>query len=134
MKQRQEAYTLIEILVVIMIIGLLSAAGVTSYVRALQNGRDSRRKSDISDVQQALVMYRYEKGEYPKTSDWQTMMNALTSNQNLKQEVKWQDDNYKYTYSSSDKVTFTICANLERETGNTPVSGGKKTRECYYSP
>lgn len=124
---RRKAFTLIEILVVVTIIGVLSAAGVTSYVRALKNGRDGRRKSDISNIQQALVMYRYENGSYPTSPSLSTNWRNVGSNFLSTTPVDpLNTGNYTYKYYLSDNgKRFRLCALMENTSnGNTNSTTG----------
>ena len=58
-------FSLIELLVVISIIAILVTISVASYARVRQNARDSRRRIDLENLRQALVMYRSDMGCYP---------------------------------------------------------------------
>jgi prepilin-type N-terminal cleavage/methylation domain-containing protein len=59
-------FTLIELLVVIAIIGILAATITASLSSAQQKGRDSRRLSDISQIQSALALYGTDaSGQFP---------------------------------------------------------------------
>jgi prepilin-type N-terminal cleavage/methylation domain-containing protein len=66
LKNKNSGFTLIELLVVATIIIVLATIGVVSYRNASINSRNSKRKADLEVVRQAAVMYRSEKGEYPK--------------------------------------------------------------------
>jgi general secretion pathway protein G len=65
-KINQKGFTLIELLVVIAIIGLLSTLAVVSLNNAREKSRDSKRVSDIKQMQTALEMYYTECGQYPE--------------------------------------------------------------------
>lgn len=58
-------FTLIELLVVIAIIGILSSVVLASLNTARQKGRDTRRISDIKQLQLALELYYDVNGGYP---------------------------------------------------------------------
>jgi len=64
-KTNKKGFTLIELLVVIAIIGLLSTLAVVSLNNARQKSRDSRRVSDVKQVQTALELYYNDAGGYP---------------------------------------------------------------------
>jgi prepilin-type N-terminal cleavage/methylation domain-containing protein len=64
----QHAFTLIELMVVIAIIAILSTMGISNFQMAIVKARDARRISDLHNLQQALVMYRSDKGSYPTGS------------------------------------------------------------------
>jgi len=62
---RQYGFTLIELLVVIAIISLLSSIIMASVSSAREKARDSKRISDIRQVQIAIDLYYDENGQYP---------------------------------------------------------------------
>lgn len=68
-KTNQKGFTLIELLVVIAIIGLLSTLAVVSLNNAREKSRDSKRVSDVKQLQTALEMYYTECGGYPTGVD-----------------------------------------------------------------
>ncbi len=51
------AFTLLELLVVIGIIGILVGLGAASYSTAQKKARDSKRKSDMKAIQNAFEQY-----------------------------------------------------------------------------
>ncbi|PIR82629.1 hypothetical protein COU20_01565 [Candidatus Kaiserbacteria bacterium CG10_big_fil_rev_8_21_14_0_10_59_10] len=57
MRSFSRGFTLIELLVVIAIIGILSSVVLASLNSAREKGRDSRRISDIKQLQLALELY-----------------------------------------------------------------------------
>jgi prepilin-type N-terminal cleavage/methylation domain-containing protein len=58
-------YTIIELLVVITIVGILSAIGISSYSNLQKDARDNQRASKIESLSAALERYYVENGEYP---------------------------------------------------------------------
>ena len=69
MKQEKKAFTLIELLVVIAIIGLLSTLSILALNQARARARDTKRISDVRQIQTALELYYNEVGDYPDTAD-----------------------------------------------------------------
>jgi len=65
MKTNNQGFTLIELLVVIAIIGLLATMSVIALSGAREKARDSRRLSDIKQMQTALEMYYSSTSSYP---------------------------------------------------------------------
>ncbi len=73
----QAGFTLVELLIVVVIIGILSVIGLNSFISAQLKARDSQRKSDLGTIAKALEMYYNDKGRYP----------AATNNQIL--DIDW---------------------------------------------
>lgn len=67
----KKGFTLIELIVVMAIIAILAAAGLSSYTSTQKKGRDARRKSDLTQVSRALEFYYNDHGEFPDTSSGQ---------------------------------------------------------------
>ena len=61
----KKGFTLIELLVVIAIIGLLSTLAVVALGQARVKARDSKRLSDMKQMQTALELFYTDQGEYP---------------------------------------------------------------------
>lgn len=64
-KHEDAGFTLVELLVVIVILGLLATVGIGSFSSAQMKSRDARRKADIKSTQNALEIYFSDKGQYP---------------------------------------------------------------------
>ncbi|MBI5729079.1 MAG: prepilin-type N-terminal cleavage/methylation domain-containing protein [Candidatus Magasanikbacteria bacterium] len=62
---KRQGFTLIELLVVIAIIGLLSTLAVVALGSARVKARDSKRLSDLKQLQTALELYYTDQNAYP---------------------------------------------------------------------
>src|SRR5215470_14834976 len=60
-------FTLIEIMVVVIIIGLLAAVIVPQVINKVDDARISKAKADIQSIETALTMYRLDNSKYPTT-------------------------------------------------------------------
>jgi len=67
--KRNFGFTIVEILVVIMIIGLLAATVVLLMANANNKSRDSRRVEDVSTIEKAIKLYHVEYFKYPGEGD-----------------------------------------------------------------
>jgi len=63
----QRGFTLIEIMVVVVIIGLLTAAVTTAVFRNVDQARATRVRQDIQAIETALQMYRLDNSRFPST-------------------------------------------------------------------
>jgi len=62
---KNQGFTIIELLVSIVVIGILSTIMVVSYTGIQQRSRDTDRASDITQIKLALDKYHAEKSQYP---------------------------------------------------------------------
>lgn len=67
-KMHKKAFTLVELLIVMSIIGILAAIGLGSFTTAQMRGRDAERKSDLKQISHALELYYSDYGKYPPTT------------------------------------------------------------------
>lgn len=71
-KKGQSGFTIVELLIVIVIIGILSALVITQILGATQQARDTERKTDINSVNTQIENYFAQKGSYPAIADINT--------------------------------------------------------------
>lgn len=64
-QKRQQGFTIVELLIVIVIIGILAGLVVTQFLGANQQARDSERKTDINSIASQLEVYYAKAGGYP---------------------------------------------------------------------
>jgi len=69
-------FTLIEIMVVIVILGILAALVVPNIISRTDDARITAAKSDLAAIRQALKLYRLDNQRYPTT---QQGLNALVA-------------------------------------------------------
>ncbi len=118
-------FSLIELLVVIAIIGILVGVGTASYQRAVKLSRDSKRKTDLEQIRQALETYRAENGTYPASSSWQT---ALEDGYITNVPSDPRSNLYAYAVGTP-ATTYALCAALEVIPA-TPVSATCANQSC----
>jgi len=62
---RTMAFTLVEIMIVMAIVGLLAAIAIPGFMRARENAQNSRYGSDIRVATTAFIQYSIDAGHYP---------------------------------------------------------------------
>lgn len=67
MYRRQRGFTLIEIMVVVVILGILAAIIVPRIMDAPDKARVAKAKQDVAGIVAALNMYRLDNFNYPST-------------------------------------------------------------------
>jgi len=67
LRNAQTGFTLIEIMVVVIIIGLLAAVVVPQFMNRVDDARKAKAKQDIQAMETALTMFKLDNYSYPST-------------------------------------------------------------------
>ncbi len=65
----RNAFTLIELLIVVAIIGILAAIAVPNFLNAQTRAKIARVQSEFRSISQAFEMYKLDNGSYPGDHD-----------------------------------------------------------------
>ena len=65
--QRQRGFTLIEIMVVVIIIGILAAIVAPNVIGRVDDAQITKAKAEISNIENAMKFYRLDNFQYPTT-------------------------------------------------------------------
>ena len=126
-------FTLIELLIVITIIVIITGAGSVSFRTVQQQGRDTKRQTDVAEIQSALEIYYTENGKYPPSSGCVTSAcesadpdpwipgintyfgNGLIKNDPINGDTHDDPQAYVYVYvSANNDQNYLITAGIER--------------------
>ncbi|WP_276833866.1 type IV pilin protein, partial [Chryseobacterium cucumeris] len=69
MKKTTSGFTIVELLIVIVVIGILAAISVVAYNSVQVRARDAERISDVNQLHKALELFYAENNYYPAVSD-----------------------------------------------------------------
>jgi len=69
LKNKQSGFTIVELLIVIVIIGILAGLVITTFVGIQQRARNSERQTDINSVSSQLEAYFAKNSGYPALAD-----------------------------------------------------------------
>ncbi|HSB96478.1 MAG TPA: type II secretion system major pseudopilin GspG [Spongiibacteraceae bacterium] len=91
-KCKQSGFTLIEIMVVVVIIGVLIGLVAPNILGRVDKARVTAAKADISTLDQALEMYRLDNHSYPSTDQG---LEALVAKPGGEPDAKnWNPEGY----------------------------------------
>jgi len=69
LKKRESGFTIVELLIVIVVIGILAALVITTYSGIQAKARNSKRQTDVQSVQTQVEAYFAQNGHYPSFAD-----------------------------------------------------------------
>ena len=64
-KLKNQGFTIVELLIVIVVIGILATLVITTYNGVQSKARDTKRKTDINAIQGQVEAYNTNAGFYP---------------------------------------------------------------------
>lgn len=85
LKNKQRGFTIVELLIVIVVIGILAAITIVAYNGIQGRARDSQRLQDIKTIVKALEIYKTNNGAYPNpvstanASGWEVSTNGSSA-------------------------------------------------------
>lgn len=70
-KLKQKGFTIVELLIVIVVIGILAALVITTFTGIQQKARNTERETDIKALQGQVEAYYAQNGKYPTLANLQ---------------------------------------------------------------
>lgn len=65
LRKKQTGFTIVELLIVIVVIGILAAIVITTFTGVQKRARDSERKSDLQALSSQMEVYFADNSKYP---------------------------------------------------------------------
>lgn len=116
MLKKQNAFTMIELLVSATVIILLTAAALVSFSQASISSRNAKRKTDLETMRQALTLYKQDNAYYAETTtlNFETLVTNLYAEEYLSEPVLEDPKNeVPYTYQAiCSAVSGTNCVKV----------------------
>lgn len=69
LKNKQQGFTIVELLIVIVVIGILAALVVTTFTGIQQRARNTERQTDVKAIHSQVEAYYAQNGRYPTLAD-----------------------------------------------------------------
>lgn len=115
-KRRQGGFTLIEILVVVLIVGLLISTVGVNVFGALFRGQRSTAENQIKNFHNALDVYYLEYSRYP--DDLDELLEPDSGGQPFMKRLPMDPWDHEYAYDlTSDNEPIVICYGEDGEQG-----------------
>lgn len=117
---RTRGFTLIEIMVVVIIIGLLAAVIVPSVMKRVDDAKVAKAKEDIQSLETALTMYYMDNSKYPTGDQGLGALIAQPADPTLKNwkaggyierisKDPWGND-YVFTFPGTHGKAYDLCS------------------------
>lgn len=134
---RQKGFTLLEILVVVMILGLLISLAAPRILGRTDEARVTKAMADIKAVETALGMYKLDSGVYPTTEQGlQALVEPPTSGPEPR---NWRAEGYlervpldpwdrEFLYASDGRTYVILSMGADGEEGGDGVDADLDSR------
>ena len=131
-------FTLIEIMVVVVILGVLGALSIPNIIGRPDEARVTAARSDIQQIGNALELYRLDNGQYPSSDQG---LDALVEEPAGYPEARnWSPDGYlkrlpvdpwgePYLYFSEDRSIEVYSFGVDRKEGGEGVNADIRLSE-----
>ena len=75
--KQQKGFTIIELLIVIIVIGILAALVLNAFGNIQERARDTERRSDVNAIHTQLELYYADNGDYPNSTTKAGLVTAM---------------------------------------------------------
>lgn len=130
-RAKRRGFTLIELVIVIVILGILAGVAALSFTNVTKSSRDGVAKANLRAIKSALQMYQVEHGgKFPNITA-KTDVSTLTGAGSTPDLVKYLEkdlltkpgDTYKYYINKGDATANPDGLDLTVEDGGNAVTG-----------
>ncbi len=112
-KNNQSGFTIVELLIVIVVIGILAGLVLNTFNGIQARARDTERKTDVNAIHAQVEAYHADNGFYPTTANMTTATWVSANLPGLDAEALNDPSSGAYAYASttaSCNNTTVLCA------------------------
>lgn len=134
MKQPITGFTIVELLIVIVVIGILAAISIVAYNGVQNRANDSAIQSDISSIAKKILLYQAENGQLPQGSAQLTTLGLKATKAAYGNHLVSGGNNYNLVYcwpSTASPENFALVA--ASRSGNIYYSNGGSTKQGAFA-
>ena len=113
--KQKKGFTLVELLIVIIILAVLAAIAVPTYLTMRDRAREAGTEVEMANIATALELYNADNEEYPAVSGWSATLQGGSYMDNVPTSDMWGSDyvfalttdGYTLTSNGVDKTATT---------------------------
>ena len=118
----QRGFSLIEIMVVVVIIGMLASIATVGVITYIDKARITTAKSQMKEFVKALDLYKMEKGSYPTSGEGlELLTKAQATGKPLLKDIPKDPWGRKYIYNSTGSNYEIISYGGNKREGGTGI-------------
>ena len=110
--KNRKGFTLVELMVVVIILGILIAVAVPAYSGYRAKAKVSTMKSDLSVLRNAVEAYRAEKEESPEVAKVKEQLQPFLTNV---ADAKYLGSDYTYARDADSTVKYTFYGKYKKD-------------------
>lgn len=118
MTNKHKGFTIVELLIVIVVIGILAAISIVAYNGISNQANDSAVKSDLTNLAKKIGIFHAERSKYPTTIAELESIGAKVS---------------KGAYDVNRELNFSYCADSARTGTGWAVGGISKSGKRFFA-
>jgi len=140
LKKRQSGFTIVELLIVIIVIGILATLVIVTFTGIQQKARNNQRQTDVAAVASHVEAFNAQNGYYPSLADLQSATFLSTSLKGLDPEslvdpkggaVAAAASATAYGYVADGCTNTTVTSATNQCTGFTMTANLEGTTDTY---
>ena len=135
LKRKQHGFTIVELLIVIVVIGILAALVITTFTGIQQKARNTERTTDIKALHGQVEAYYAQNGKYPTLANMNDDTWRTTNMKGLDKEALKDPKGTTYVLAdapASDAYSYAVTASDGSACDNTTKDCAQYTLTATY--
>ena len=128
LRRNQRGFTLVELMVVIVLIGLLATVVTVKVIPMILKGKNTTAKAQLSTFKEAIELYHLNVGTYPETLDDLTQTSP-NGDEPLLEEIPLDPWNEEYIYEPTGGDPYLLLSKGEDKMEGTEDDITPKSRK-----
>lgn len=135
LKSKQQGFTIVELLIVIIVIGILAGLVITTFTGIQQKTRNTERQTDIKAIHGQVEAYYAQEGRYPTLDNLNSDTWRSTNMKGLDREALRDPKGSGYTLAgaaAANTYSYAVTGSDDAACDNTNNDCSKYTLTATY--